>query len=158
MGSPARAEEQPMIEMESGVSLFTGKPFCAVRWGEMSGQLTPEEMRQHGLACIATAEAAERDAAFVSFFEERKGWHGDGGGRGDAVRGQAAQGGIVRGEHHDIVRELLGVADVELDERGFAATRLLPDGRVLAVAPRTFGAGILTISAYADDPGYSDGY
>lgn len=56
-----------MIELEAGVSLFTGKPFCAVRWGKESGQLTPEEMRQHGLACIATAEAAERDAALVDF-------------------------------------------------------------------------------------------
>jgi len=56
-----------MIEVGSGVSLFTGKPFCTVRWGAETGQLTPEEMRQHGLACIATAEAAERDAALMGF-------------------------------------------------------------------------------------------
>ncbi len=55
-----------MINMESGVSAFTGKGFVTLRWGKESGQLTPEEAEQHGLAIIATAMAARHDAAVFS--------------------------------------------------------------------------------------------
>lgn len=61
------------IDMHSGVSLFTGKPFVTLRWGKSSGQLTPQEAEQHGLAVIATAMAARIDAAVFAELTETLG-------------------------------------------------------------------------------------
>lgn len=49
----------------SGVNM-TGKPFVKVKWGEMSGQLSPDEARAFALRVIETADAADHDAALVS--------------------------------------------------------------------------------------------
>ena len=51
------------IGMGSGVSASTGDGFVTLRWGAESGQVTPDECRQLALGLLATAEAAESDAA-----------------------------------------------------------------------------------------------
>lgn len=56
------------VFISSGVSAFTGKPFCLVeavstsgdRW---TGQLSPKEVRTMALHWLEAAEAAEHDAA-----------------------------------------------------------------------------------------------
>jgi hypothetical protein len=55
------------IDIESGVSAFTGKGFCQVRAtgadGELLvGQLSPAEVRTMALHWLGAAEAAEHDA------------------------------------------------------------------------------------------------
>jgi hypothetical protein len=50
------------IRVTSGVSAFTGQGFVDLRWGAQAGQLSPEEARQHALAVLGAAEAAELDA------------------------------------------------------------------------------------------------
>lgn len=50
-----------MIEMTSGLSVFTKKGFVLVTWGKMSGQLTPEGAIQHGLAAIEAGFGAQSD-------------------------------------------------------------------------------------------------
>lgn len=57
------------IEMRNGVN-ERGEPFITViarsRSGAMwLGQLTPQEARDHAMAYLATAEAAEQDAAVL---------------------------------------------------------------------------------------------
>jgi hypothetical protein len=61
------------IGMNSGVSVFNGKPFVQLYWGAQAGQLTPEEAEQHGLAVIATAMAARIDAAVFAELTESVG-------------------------------------------------------------------------------------
>lgn len=52
------------IEIESGVSPFTGKGFCQIRVdGKPVGQLDPEQVRTMALHWLAAADAAESDAA-----------------------------------------------------------------------------------------------
>lgn len=52
------------IEIESGVSAFTGKGFCQVRIdGKPVGQLDPEQVRTMALHWLSAADAAESDAA-----------------------------------------------------------------------------------------------
>jgi hypothetical protein len=53
---------EQMIVMFSGVSVFTGEGFVTLRWGPESGQLSPTQCRQHALALLACADAAESDA------------------------------------------------------------------------------------------------
>lgn len=58
------------IHVESGVSLFDGKPFVVLRWGKESGQLSPEEARTHAMWILACANAAESDAVVVAMLRE----------------------------------------------------------------------------------------
>lgn len=55
------------IYITPGVSAFTGHGYIRLDWGETSGQLTIAEARQHGLAILEAAEAAEMDAAMWAF-------------------------------------------------------------------------------------------
>lgn len=65
-------------EMESGVSAFTGEPFCTIRCtgtvnGKsvvLRGQLSPDEIRQHALRFLEVAEAAESDHAVRAVFSQ----------------------------------------------------------------------------------------
>jgi hypothetical protein len=59
------------IRFESGVSVFDGTPFVVLRWGQETGQLTPAEAREHALAVLEAAAAAEHDA--LVFAELRDG-------------------------------------------------------------------------------------
>lgn len=61
------------IEIEAGVSAFTGDPFCTVRAADgaggkvrASGQLSPSEVRTMALHWLEVAEAAEQDAATLA--------------------------------------------------------------------------------------------
>lgn len=51
-----------------------------------------------------------------------------------------------------------GVEILDIDERGFVETRVLPDGRFVAVVVQVMGSGLLTISRTEEDPGWRDGY
>jgi len=62
--------EHPDILMQSIVTT-TGKPSVQLRWGDMGGQLTPEEARNHALAVLECAEAAIHDAAMVRWLVEK---------------------------------------------------------------------------------------
>jgi hypothetical protein len=53
------------IDVESGVSAASGYGFVTLRWGAMSGQLTPREARAHALGIIEAADAAEHDAVVM---------------------------------------------------------------------------------------------
>ncbi|HEY2088534.1 MAG TPA: hypothetical protein VGH54_21265 [Mycobacterium sp.] len=62
---------EPWIEVQSGVSLFTGEGFCTVvvrdREGKQSrGQMSPAEVRDMALGWLAAADAAESDAALMA--------------------------------------------------------------------------------------------
>jgi hypothetical protein len=57
------------LEMESGVNRQLNG-FVTVRWGAEVGQLSPDEARQHGLAMLQVAEAAEADAALLRSLRE----------------------------------------------------------------------------------------
>lgn len=66
--------------VESGVSVFTGEPFCqqVVTFrredgseDQARGQLDPEDARQAGRQMMEAAEAAVHDAAFVRWLRER---------------------------------------------------------------------------------------
>ncbi len=66
------------IDMESGVSLFTGEPFVqivVVADGApvARGQLPPAEVRRHALAYLEAAEAAETDALVWHMLREEVG-------------------------------------------------------------------------------------
>lgn len=57
-------EPEASITVTSGVSVFTGLPFCGVEVnGVAYGQLTPNEVRMMALHWLGAAEAAESDAA-----------------------------------------------------------------------------------------------
>jgi hypothetical protein len=58
------------IYIHSGVSAFDGKPFCAVRWGNLSGQLSPDEVRMMALHWMEAAAAAEQDALVMAELQE----------------------------------------------------------------------------------------
>jgi len=66
-----------VISVSSGVSARNGGGFVTIRWGDMGGQLSPEEARQHALAVIEAADAAEHDAAVVAFMLSGKSWPAD---------------------------------------------------------------------------------
>lgn len=66
------------IDLTSGVSAFTGEPYvhvAAIVDGEVAGfgQLSPAEMRAHGLAALEAAEAAESDALVFAELTETAG-------------------------------------------------------------------------------------
>jgi hypothetical protein len=50
----------------SGVSLFDGRGFVHVTWGDRRGQLAPDAARRLGLHIIETADAADHDAALMA--------------------------------------------------------------------------------------------
>lgn len=56
------ADDVPDKLTIQSASTPAGKPFCSIRWGAQSGQLTPGEVRATALAWLAAAEAAEQDA------------------------------------------------------------------------------------------------
>lgn len=59
------------IEFVSGVSAFTGEGFVQVFVnGKTLGQLSPDEVRQHGQAAFEAAEAAESDALIWAQLKE----------------------------------------------------------------------------------------
>lgn len=72
MPAPPPSPDAPAtIWMESGVSAFSGEPFCSIGWEAQSGQLTPEEMRAHGRRALEVAEAAIHDAAMWKWLREK---------------------------------------------------------------------------------------
>lgn len=64
--SPEREE----ILMQSTVTV-EGRPSVQLRWGPMTGQLTPEEAREHARRIFETAEAAVHDAAMYRWLLEK---------------------------------------------------------------------------------------
>lgn len=66
-----------VLHVESMVSAFTGKPKVSVMWKpspdapEAAGSFSPAAARNHGLACLEAAEAAEHDAAFHAMLREQ---------------------------------------------------------------------------------------
>lgn len=48
----------------------TGEAFVQLSWGDEGGQMSPDELRQHALACLSVAEAAEQDALAVKMFAD----------------------------------------------------------------------------------------
>ncbi len=64
------------INIESGVSLFTGEAFCSViaegtvngKPVRLRGQLSPAEIQAHALTYLQAAEAAEADRAVKETF------------------------------------------------------------------------------------------
>jgi len=59
------------IEIQAIVSGATHKGLVQLRWGSMSGQLTPEEAREHALSIIEAAEAARHDEMVFRFLMEK---------------------------------------------------------------------------------------
>lgn len=59
------------IHIDSMVSLFSGQPYVVLRWGAERGQLDPGVAREHALAVLEAAAAAENDA--LVFAELTKG-------------------------------------------------------------------------------------
>ena len=60
---PKQPADAAGIDIQSGVSVYSGDGFVTLHWGKEHGQLTPAEARAHGAYVIAAAEAAEHDAA-----------------------------------------------------------------------------------------------
>lgn len=61
------------IEVQSIVSAADGKPYVQLKWGDQVGQLTPDEARQHALALLDAANAAETDAGLLRFIRQQGG-------------------------------------------------------------------------------------
>ena len=67
-----------MIVTESSTTV-DGKPFCIVRWEDLDGenivqgQMSPDELREFGMRCMETAEAAETDAMMLRYFTQKIG-------------------------------------------------------------------------------------
>ncbi len=55
-----------VLTIVSGVSAFNGKPYCQVTWGQQSGQLTPDEVREMASHWFDAAAAAEHDALLMA--------------------------------------------------------------------------------------------
>lgn len=67
-------DESTDVEITSGVSAFTGEPFCQVIInGVARGQMTPTEVRQMALGWLEAAEAAESDAMVMAEMMETVG-------------------------------------------------------------------------------------
>ena len=62
--------DQKDIEISSGVSLFTGEPFCTIRWGNEAAQMTPDEVRVMALHWLSAAEGAESDALVMQELQQ----------------------------------------------------------------------------------------
>lgn len=66
--------ENTFIEVISGVSLFTRKPFCTIVIdGKPSGQMDPNEVRTMALGWLEAAEAAEMDAMVMAEMTDENG-------------------------------------------------------------------------------------
>jgi hypothetical protein len=65
------------ISIETIVSNRDGKPYVVLKWGQESGQLTPEQARQHALSILEAAEAAEGDAFITEWVTDRIGADGE---------------------------------------------------------------------------------
>lgn len=63
-------ERDDNIWIETMVSASTGEPFVTLRWYDHSGNLTPQEAREHALSILAAADACESDAFLVAFMKE----------------------------------------------------------------------------------------
>jgi hypothetical protein len=61
------------ISFGSGVTK-DGVSFCHLVWGNMKGQLTPDELRALGRRAFEVAEAAERDAMTFAWLSARLGY------------------------------------------------------------------------------------
>ena len=59
--------------IETMVASRTGEPYVVLRWYDHSTELTPKEARDHALAVLAAADAAESDAFFVDFLKKTGG-------------------------------------------------------------------------------------
>jgi hypothetical protein len=59
-------DREPFLEFHSGVNA-EGKPFVQVSWGDGRAQLTPDQTRELGALCFASAEAAEMDATVFAW-------------------------------------------------------------------------------------------
>ena len=79
MTDAQRCPEISRLGMESGVSVFTGKPFVKLTVdfpdgsSKAVGQLNPNEVREHALKLLATAEAAVHDAAMAQWLQHKLG-------------------------------------------------------------------------------------
>jgi hypothetical protein len=60
----------PQIQIETIYGAISRKPFVTFKWGNMAGQLTPNEARAHALAILEAADAAESDAFIVKFLDD----------------------------------------------------------------------------------------
>ena len=70
-----RATPQEQLDHESGVHQ-DGEPFIQlIRGDQLIGQMSPQDARDHALAMIEAAEAAEQDAFLVWFVKNKL--HGD---------------------------------------------------------------------------------
>lgn len=63
-----RPEGLVRVEVTSGVSAFTGEPFCQIlAHGDagtiLRGELSPDELRRMAMDWLQSAEAADQDAA-----------------------------------------------------------------------------------------------
>jgi hypothetical protein len=66
------------IDIYSGVGVFTGEGFCRIEavltdGTRVTGQLSPDEVRQMALGWLQAAEAAEHDAAVLAELTETLG-------------------------------------------------------------------------------------
>lgn len=62
------------IQIHSGVSVFNGKPFCAIEVdGKRIGQMPPEDVRVMAMYFLEAAEAAEMDAIVLAELRESVG-------------------------------------------------------------------------------------
>lgn len=59
------------IEIETLYGANTRKSYVRLRWGKESGQLTPDEAREHALKLLDAAAVAEQDELTVRFFMEK---------------------------------------------------------------------------------------
>ena len=57
-----------LIHVQSIVSAADGTPWVQINWGNLYGQLTPDEARRHALSILDAANAAETDAGILRFF------------------------------------------------------------------------------------------
>ena len=77
MTDAQRCPEIARLGMESGVSVFSGKPFVKLTVdfpdgsSKAVGQLDPDEVRRHALKLLETAEAAVHDAAMAQWAQKR---------------------------------------------------------------------------------------
>lgn len=60
--------DKRMIMVESMVMSKTKEPCVRLSWGEESGDLTPNEARDHALNVLQAADAADSDSFLFHFF------------------------------------------------------------------------------------------
>ena len=59
------------IDIESGVGAESHLGYVQLRWGEMGGQLTTREARDHALKILQAADAADHDAVVMRWLMTR---------------------------------------------------------------------------------------